>query len=80
MLKVFFFLLFLAANFVWVLMVVGGLMAWLMPRNAHRNKIILSVSGVLALLLTLAVIERGPDYGGEFGGECRTSRMGESCY
>lgn len=75
-----FFLIYLAANFVWVLMVVGGLMAWLMPRNANRNKIILSVSGVLALLLTLAVIERGPDYGDEFGGECQTSRMSNTCY
>lgn len=78
--KVISFLIFLAANFVWLLLVVGGLMAWLMPRNANRNKIILSTAGVLSVLLTLAVVERGPDQDDGISSNCQTTRMGESCY
>jgi hypothetical protein len=60
-------------------MVVGGLMAWLMPRYANRNRIILSVVGVLSLMLTLAVAERGPDFDEGALGECNPSRAGNSC-
>lgn len=73
------FLIFLAANFVWLLMVVGGLMAWLMPRTANRNQIIMSVAGVLSLLLTLAVVERGPDFDDGVPGGCNPSRGADSC-
>ena len=74
-----FFAIYLAANFVWVLIVVGGLMTWFMPRNDNRNRIILSVSFALSLLLTLAVIERGPDFDEGVGGECNPSRGASSC-
>lgn len=80
MLLVFGFLLYWGANFVWVLMVVGAFMAWLMPRNASRNKIILSVSAVLSLLLTLAVVERGPDFDEGMNGECNPARGASTCY
>lgn len=73
-----FFLIYLFANFVWLLMVVGGLMAWMMPRYKNRNQIILSVVGVLSLLLTLAVVERGPDFDDGADG-CNPSRGGSSC-
>lgn len=73
-----FFLIYLFANFVWLLLVVGGLMAWLMPRHKNRNQIIMSVTGVLALLLTLAVAERGPDHDDGADG-CNPSRGGSSC-
>lgn len=77
--KAFSFLIFLAANFVWLLMVVGGLMAWLMPRTANRNQIIMFAAGVLSLLLTLAVVERGPDFDDGVPGDCNPSRGGDSC-
>lgn len=80
MIKAMTFLLFLGANFVWLLIVVGGLMAWLMPRNERRNKIILSVVAVLSLMLTLAVIERGPDFDEGADGECNPARGASSCY
>lgn len=80
MIKAITFLLFLGANFVWVLLVVGGLMAWFMPRTDRRNTIILITAGVLSLLLTLAVIERGPDFDEGIGGECNPSRGASSCY
>lgn len=80
MLLVFGFLLYWAANFVWLLLVVGGLMAWLMPRNDRRNTIILSVVAVLSLLLTLAVIERGPDFDEGANGDCNPARGASTCY
>jgi hypothetical protein len=73
-------LLFVAANFVWLLLVVGGLMTWVMPRNANRNKIILSTAAVLSVLLTFAIVERGPDEDDGISSNCRTSRMADSCY
>lgn len=78
MVAMIFFLVYLFANFVWLLLVVGGLMTWMMPRNKNRNRIIISVSGVLSLLLTLAVIERGPDHDDGRDG-CNPSRGGSSC-
>ena len=74
-----FFAIYLAANFVWVLIVVGGLMTRFMPRNDNRNRIILSVSFALSLLLTLAVINRGPDHDDGINSDCQFSRAGTSC-
>lgn len=74
------FIVFLFANFVWLLLVVGGFMAWVMPRNANRNRIIISVAAVLSLLLTLAVVERGPDFDEGMSGECNPARGASSCY
>jgi hypothetical protein len=72
------FLIFLGANFVWLLLVVGGLMTWFMPRDKNRNTIILAASAVLALALTLAVVERGPDFD-EGSGGCNSARGADSC-
>lgn len=80
MLGVLFFLLYLAANFAWLIFIVGAPMAWMMPRTPNRNRIIITVVAALSLALTLAVAERGPGFGDEFGGECDTSRMGERCH
>lgn len=74
-----FFAIYLAANFVWVLIIVGGLMTWFMQRNKNRNRIILSVSFALSLLLTLAVIDRGPDHDDGINSDCQFSRAGSSC-
>lgn len=76
--KAFTFLIFLGANFLWVLIVVGGIMAWQMKRTKNRNTIILGVSFALSMLLTLSVIERGPDDDDGMN-NCHSSRMSDSC-
>jgi Ca2+/Na+ antiporter len=74
------FLLYLASNFVWILIVVGTAMAWVMPRTTQRNNIIMVTAGCLALILTVAVVVRGPDSDDGISSNCQTSRLGESCY
>lgn len=77
--KVFFFLLFVGANFVWMLITVGALMAWLMPRTKNRNNIILCVSFVLGVLVTLFAIKTGPGFDDSIYTNCRSSSHYDGC-
>lgn len=78
MLKVFLFLLYWGASFVWLIIVVGGLMAKVMPRTSRRNPAIICVAAVLSLLLTLWSIEREPEFDDSIMTNCETIRDG--CY
>lgn len=73
-----FFLVYVVANFLWLLIVVGGPMAWLMPE--HKAKAPIIVGTVLAIAVAVSVSVSSPDPAdGEFADECRPTRMGESC-
>lgn len=78
MLTAFFFLLYWGANFVWMVLMVGGLMVKFMARTKQRNMYILGVSAVLSLLLTLWVIDRGPEFDDSIMTNCMD--MQDGCY
>lgn len=78
MLQAFLFLLLWGANFVWVVIVLGGIMVKFMARTKQRNMYILGASGVLSLLLTLWVIDRGPEFDDTIMTNCMD--MQDGCY
>lgn len=78
MLMAFLFLLYWGAHFVWLVIVLGGLMVNFMPRTKQRNTYILCVTGVLSLLLTIWSIDRGPEFDDSIMTRCETIR--EGCY
>ena len=78
MLQVFLFLLYWGAHFVWLVIVLGGLMVKVMPRTRQRNMYILGVTGVLSLLLTFWSVERGPGFDDSIMTGC--TEMQDGCY
>lgn len=74
----FFFLVYVFANFLWLLVVVGGPMAWLMPERKAKAPIIIGT--VLAIAVAVSAAVSTPDPAdGEFADQCRPTRLGESC-
>ena len=53
MLYAFLFLVYWAANFVWLLLVIGAMMAHFMSPSKHKNNIILVTVAVLSLLFVI---------------------------
>jgi hypothetical protein len=53
MIEAFFFLVYWAANFAWLLLLVGSVMAHFMNPSKNKNTIILCTVGVLSLLFIL---------------------------
>ena len=78
MLQAFFFLLLWGSSFVFVVIVLGGIMVKFMARTKQRNMYILGASGVLSLLLTLWVIDRGPEFDDSIMTDCMD--MQDGCY
>ena len=78
MLLAFLFLLYWGAHFVWLVIVMGGLMVKFMPRTKQRNTYIMYSAGALSLLLTIWSIERGPEFDDSIMTNCST--MQDGCY
>ena len=53
MLEAFFFFLFWAANFVWLMLIIGSVMAHFMEPGKNKNAIIICTVAVIALLFVL---------------------------
>lgn len=78
MLQALLFLLLWGANFVWLVIVVGGLIVKVMARTKKREQVIIGVTAVLSLLLTLWVIDRGPEFDDSIMTSCMD--MQDGCY
>lgn len=75
MMKVFFFLVLLAGNILWLSIVIGLPMTHWLAGNKSSGRIIAAVVGTLSLVFTLMALNQTPAE----RGDCRESPSGYYC-